>query len=90
MMGCLAGGTLLAEAPENEFAFAKNPLVERTGGGLGQLIPIDVLNDAAAVADEVVMPRAFRIEPSGAALDGNFTNQAGLHQVPEIVVSGGA
>jgi hypothetical protein len=38
-------------------------------------VPLYVLNLAAAVADEVVMPHAFRIESRGTALDGHFTHQ---------------
>jgi hypothetical protein len=41
------------------------------------------------VADEVAMPQAFRIESRGAALDGHFTHQTRLHQVPQIVISRG-
>jgi hypothetical protein len=41
---------------------------------------------AAAAADEAVMPHPFRIESRGAALDGRFTHQTRLHQVPQIVM----
>jgi hypothetical protein len=37
----------------------------------------------------VVMPHALRIESRGAALDGHFTHQTRLHQVPQIVISRG-
>jgi hypothetical protein len=35
----------------------------------------------------MVMPRAFRIESRGAALDGYFTHQTRLDQIPEIIIS---
>src|ERR1700682_5190361 len=79
--------TLRAESPENEFAFAKNPLTEGARSRPGHVVPLNVLNIAAAVADEVVMPHAFRIESRGAALDGHFTHQTRLHQVPQLVIS---
>src|SRR6266568_8289699 len=60
---------LRAEPPENELAFAKNPLTEGARGRPGHVAPLNVLNIAAAVADEMVMPHAFRIESRGAALD---------------------
>jgi len=44
------------------------------------------LHIAAAVADKVMMPHAFGIVPRGAALDGHFTHQTRLHQVPKIVI----
>ena len=84
-----AAGALRAEPPENEFAFAKNPLTEGARSRLGHVVPLHVLDIAAAVADEVVMPHAFRIESRGAALHGHFTHQTRLHQVPQIVISGG-
>jgi len=58
-----------AESPENQFAFAKNPLTEGARGRPGHVVPLEVLNLAAAVANEVVMPHAFRIESRGAALE---------------------
>src|ERR1700683_1280846 len=80
---------LRAESPEDEFAFAKNPLTEGARARSGHVIPFNILNIAAAVADEVVMLHAFCIEARGAALDGHFTHQARLPQVPQIVVSRG-
>ncbi len=44
---------------------------------------------AAAVADEVVMPRALRIESRRAAFDSHFTHQACAHQVAKIVIRRG-
>jgi hypothetical protein len=78
-----------AEPPENEFAFAQNPFTERARGRLGHVVPLNVLNIPAAVADEVVMPHTFRIESRGAALDGHFTHQTRLDQVPQILISRG-
>ena len=82
-------GALGAESPENQFAFANNPLTEGARARPGHVVPFQVLNIAAAVADEVVMSRAFGVESCGAALDGHFTHQARLYQVPQIVISRG-
>jgi len=46
-------GVHFVQSPENDFAFAKNPLTESARGRPGHVVPIDVLNLAAAVADEV-------------------------------------
>ncbi len=78
-----------AEPPENEFAFANNPLAEGTLGGPGHVIPINVFNFSAAVTDEVMMQQAFGIESRCAAFDRNFTHQARLHEVSQIVISRG-
>src|ERR1019366_10077774 len=86
LTGSVPRSALCAEPPKNEFAFAKNPLTEGARGRPGHAVPLNVLNIAAAVADEVVMPHAFRIESRGAALDGHFTDQTRLHQVPQIVI----
>src|SRR6516225_2458032 len=80
---------LRAEPPENELAFAKNPLTQGSRGRLRHVVPIDILHIAAAVADEMVMAHAFGIESGGAALDRHFTNQTRPHQVPQIVISRG-
>src|SRR5438874_4822341 len=76
-----------AQPPKNEFAFAKHPLAERGRVRPGHVIPVHVLDVAAAVADEVVMPYAFRIESRCAALHGHFTHQTSLHQVAQIVIN---
>ena len=89
LTGSAPRSALRAESPENEFAFAKNPLTEGSRGRPGHVVPLNVLNIAAAVADEVVMLHAFRIESRGAALDGHFAHQTRLHQVPQIVISRG-
>src|SRR4029077_948038 len=87
LTGSAPRSALHAEPPENEFAFAKNPLTKGARGRPGYVVPLHVLNIAAAVANEVVMPHAFRIESRGAALDGHSTHQTRLHQVPQIVIS---
>src|SRR5260370_23688948 len=89
LTGSAPRSALRAEPPENEFAFAKNPLTEGARGRPGHAVPLNVLNIAAAVADEVVMSHTFRIESRGAALDGHFTHQTRLHQGPQIVISRG-
>lgn len=81
--------TFRAETTENYFAFAKNAFTEGTRSRLGHVVPLDVLDIAAAVTDEVVMARAFRIKSRGTPLDSYFTYQAGLNQVPEIVIGCG-
>src|SRR6266436_4913146 len=73
LTGSVPRSALRAEPPENEFAFAKNPLTEGARGRPGHFVPRHVLNLAAAVADEVVMRHARRIESRGTALGGHFT-----------------
>jgi len=63
---------LRAEPAKNQLAFAKNAFPKRARSRPGYLAPFNVLNIAAAVADKVVMPQAFRIEARGAAFDGDF------------------
>jgi hypothetical protein len=70
-----------AQPPENELALADDPLAEGARGRLGHVVPLNVLNISAAVANEVMMQHAFGIESRGAALDRHFTHQARLHQV---------
>jgi hypothetical protein len=89
LTGSVSPSALRAEPPKNELAFAKNPLTKEARGRPGHVAPLNVLNIAAAVADEVVMPHAFRIESRGTALDGHFTHQTRPYQVPEIVISRG-
>src|SRR6266404_5220931 len=89
LTGSAPRSALRAEPAEDEFAFAKNPLTEGARSRPGHVVPLHVLYIAAAVADEVVMLRAFRIEARGAALDGHFTHQTRLDQVPQIVISRG-
>ena|SRR5579871_467196 len=74
------------EPSKNQFALANKPLTERTGHRLGHVIPIQIFDIAAAVANEVVMPHAFGVETRGTALDSNFPYQASPHQVSQIVI----
>ena len=85
--GSLAESAFRAKAPENEFAFAKHPLAQRTRGWPGHIIPFQVFDIATAVADEVVMPRAFCIKSRRAALHCHFTHQTSLNQVAQIVIN---
>ena len=71
-----------AQPPENKFAFTNNPLTKGARGRPWHVVPLDVLDIAAAVADEVVMRQAGRIESRGTALDGHFPHQTRLHQIP--------
>src|ERR1035438_8399224 len=71
-----------ASLPTREERFA-----ERGCGRPGHVIPLQILDIAAAVADEVVMPRAFRIKSRRAALHGHFTHQTSLHQIAQIVIN---
>src|ERR1051325_710539 len=71
------------QSPENEFAFAKHPFAERACRRPRHVIPVHVLDIAATVTDEVMMPHAFRIKPRRAPLHGHFTHQTGLHQVAQ-------
>src|SRR5579862_3742986 len=68
LTGTAPRSALRAEPAENEFAFANDPLTEGGRGRFGHVVPLHVLNIAAAVADEMVMPRAFGIKSRGAAL----------------------
>jgi hypothetical protein len=85
----LLGSAPGAKPPENEFALANNPLTERACSRPGDVVPLNILNISAAVADEVMMQQAFGIESRGAALDRHFTHQACLHQVTQIVIRSG-
>jgi hypothetical protein len=78
----------LAESPENEFGFANSPLAQRARARPRHIVPIHVFHIAAAIANEVVMPDAFGIEARRTAFDGYFTDQTGLHQIPQIVIGG--
>jgi hypothetical protein len=78
-----------AKSAENEFAIANDPSTQEARSRPGNVVPLDVLNVSASIADEVVMQQAFGIESRSAALDCHFTHQACLHQVPQIVIGGG-
>src|SRR5580658_7836280 len=79
-----------AKSTQNEFAIANDPLTQGARSRPGHVVPLNVLNISAAVADEVMMQQAFGIESRGAALDGHFAHQSCLHQVTQIVISGGS
>lgn len=79
-----------AKTAENDLAFANDVFAKRTMGGLGQVVPFNVFHLAAAVANEMVMSRAFRIVPGGASFDGHLTNQTRLHQIAQVVISCGS
>ncbi len=79
-----------AEPPENYFVPSQNPLAESAGSRLPHVVPLQIFDVAAAIADEVVMTHAFSVESRGAPLHGHFPHQARAHQIPQIVVGGGA
>ncbi len=85
----MLASALRAESSKNKLAFTNNSLPERSRGRLGHVVPVDVLNAAATVADEVVVAYAFQIESTGAPLDGHFPHQTRLDQVPQIVIRRG-
>jgi hypothetical protein len=74
----LSSSTPGTQPSENEFAFPHHPLTQNARGRPGYVEPFHILDIAAAVADEMVMPQASRIEPRRAALDSHFTHQARL------------
>lgn len=79
-----------AKPAEDEFAFTQDSFAEKARRRVRHVVPLDVFDFAAAIADEVVMAHAFRVVARGAAFDGDFTHQAGLHQITKVVVCGGA
>lgn len=85
----LLRGTTRAKSPEDELALANGPLPKGALGRRWHVVPIDVLNISATVADEVMMQQSLRIETSGAALCCDLTHQACLHQVSQIVIGCG-
>ena len=89
LTGSVPRSALRAQPPENEFAFANNPLAEGARRGPGHIAPLNVLDIAAAIANEVVMPHTFRLESRAAAFHSHFSHQTRLHQVPQIVISCG-
>lgn len=58
--------------------------------GHGNVVPLHILDIAAAVADEVVMFLAFGFEAGGAATDGELTHEIHLYQFSQIVIGCGA
>jgi hypothetical protein len=82
LSGRASPGALHAEPPEYELRFAHNPLTQGPRRRLGKVKPFQVFHVAAAVANEMVMPCALRVESGSAAFKGHFPHQAHLHQVP--------
>ncbi len=80
-------GAIRAKSPQDQFRLAKNALTQRTRGGTGHVEPLNVFHIATAVADEVVVPHARRVESRRAALHGHFPHQTCSHQIPQVVVS---
>jgi len=82
-LSALAGSTppsaFRTETSKDHFTVANYSLAERAQSWLGHVIPLHVFHIAAPVADEVMMPNTFRIEPRGATLNRNFTHQSGLN-----------
>jgi hypothetical protein len=77
---------LCAKSSKNELAFAHYSLTQGTCARRRYVVPLDILNIAAAITHEMVMPHAFEIESPGTPFDGNFAHQAGFHKVSQIVV----
>ena len=72
LTGSVTRSALRAEPAKNQLTFTKNAFPKRPRGRPGHFAPLNVLNIAAAIADEVVMPQAFRVEARGAPFDGDF------------------
>src|SRR5689334_7226061 len=77
LAGSAPGSAFGAQPPKNEFAFPKHPLAERGGRRPGHVVPVHVLDTAAAVAEEVVMRHALRVEARLTTSHGHFTHQTG-------------
>jgi len=87
---CATLRALCAKSAENDFAFAQDSFAEVARCRVGHVVPLDVFDFAAAIADEVVMAHAFGVVARGAAFDGDFTDETRLHQIAEIVVGRGS
>jgi hypothetical protein len=83
----LPRNALYAQPPKYQLTLSKHPFPKGINAGLRHIVPIHVVNAAAAVADEVMMARALCIETSGATLDRDFTHQPRFNEVPKVVVS---
>ena len=84
------GSALRAKPSEDELAFAKNPPFKGSGWRPGNVVPFQILNVAAFIANEMVMLEAFGVETSGASFHRYFAYQACPHKVIQIVIGGGA
>src|ERR1700722_9458477 len=87
---CATLRALCAKSAENDFAFAQDSFAEVARCRVGHVVPLDVFDFAAAIADEVVMAHSFGVVTRGAAFDGDFTDETRLHQIAEIVVGRGS
>jgi hypothetical protein len=87
---CATLRALCAKSAENDFALAQDSFAEVARGGVGHVVPLDVFDFAAAIADEVMMAHAFGVVTCGATFDGDFTDETRLHQIAKIVVGGGS
>ena len=61
-----------AKPPENELAFAHSSLAQRSRSWFGHVVPLNVFDVAALIADEVVMMHAVGIKACSAALNSHF------------------
>lgn len=86
----LAGRALGAEPADDEFALAYYALAERSGGGAWHGVPVDVLDVAAAIANEVMMLAVFGVIARGAAFGGDLAHQARADEIAQIVIGGRA
>ena len=78
-----------AKSAENKFTIAHDSFTQGARGRPGHVVPFKIFDISAAVADEVMMQQAVQIVARGSALDRHFTHQSCLHQVTQIVISGG-
>src|SRR5580704_13012050 len=67
---CATLRALCAKSAENDFAFAQDSFAEVARCRVGHVVPLDVFDFAAAIADEVVMAHAFGVVARGAGFEG--------------------
>jgi hypothetical protein len=79
--------TLRTESAKNNLAITNYALAKGSRRRLWHVVPVHILDAAASVADKVVVPHAFGIEPPGAPFDSHFANQSRLYQISQIVIS---
>jgi hypothetical protein len=70
----MAPGARHTKPSKDEFAFANDPLSNEPGSWFRHIVPFHIFNTAAAIAYEVMMPRASSLESSRTALDSHFTH----------------
>ena len=78
---------LRAKSPKYQFTFAKHPFPQRTRRRPRHFAPRNVLHIPASVANEMVMPHAFRIELRSSPFHRYFPYQSRLHQIPQVVIN---